>query len=188
MMEKLLNQMNKKSIAENITFIKNYIITINNSNLVLVYRLFIKEWITLQLKLSPMLFFNKIQEIFKLVIPGEDLFVSVFLDSKAHSSKDVGFRPNLIWLFKVHWQRFLVLLIVIRDYRRRRLWGRGLWCPVMTRGNILCIAFGLPQFGVSPQDDELIHFVIYCVNNNDYKCSSFLNFWQIVYKNFKLPN
>lgn len=96
MMEKLLNQMNKKSIAENITFIKNYIITINNSNLVLVYRLLIKEWITLQLKLSPMLFFNKIQEIFKLVIPGEDLFVSVFLDSKAHSSKDVGFRPNLV--------------------------------------------------------------------------------------------
>lgn len=37
-MEKLLNQMNKKSIAENITFIKNYIITINNSNLVLVYK------------------------------------------------------------------------------------------------------------------------------------------------------
>lgn len=126
MMEKLLNQMNKKSIAENITFIKNYIITTNNSNLVLVYRLFIKEWITLQLKLSPMLFFNKIQEIFKLVIPGEDLFVSVFLDSKAHSSKDVGFRPNLIWLFKVHWQRFLVLLIVIRDYRRRTLRSRPL--------------------------------------------------------------
>lgn len=182
MMEKLLNQMNKKSIAENITFIKNYIITINNSNLVLVYRLLIKEWITLQLKLSPMLFFNKIQEIFKLVIPGEDLFVSVFLDSKAHSSKDVGFRPNLIWLFKVHWQRFLVLLIVIRDYRRRTLRSRPL---------VSCYdpgQFGLPQFGVSPQDDELIHFVIYCVNNNDYKCSSFLNFWQIVYKNFKLPN